>query len=34
MISLHDLMQVDGDSSRQRANFLTELVTISPDYET
>ena len=34
MISLRDLMQVDGDTTRQRANFLSELVTLSPDYET
>ena len=34
MISLRDLLQVDGDATRQRANFLTELVTLSPDYET
>ncbi len=34
MISLRDLMQVDGDATRQRANFLSELVTLSPDYET
>jgi CBS domain-containing protein len=34
MISLRDLMQIDGDTTRQRANFLSELVTSSPDYET
>jgi CBS domain-containing protein len=34
MISLRDLLQVDGETTRQRANFLTELVTYSPDYET
>ena len=34
MISLRDLMQVDGETTRQRANFLTELVRHSPDYET
>jgi signal-transduction protein with cAMP-binding, CBS, and nucleotidyltransferase domain len=34
MISLRDLMQIDGDTTRQRANFLSELVTLSPDYET
>ncbi len=33
MISLRDLLQVDGETTRQRANFLTELVTYSPDYE-
>jgi CBS domain-containing protein len=34
MISLRDLLQADGETTRQRANFLTELVTYSPDYET
>jgi len=33
MISIRDLLQVDGDSSRARASFLNELVTYSPDYE-
>jgi CBS domain-containing protein len=33
MISLRDLLQADGETTRQRANFLTELVTYSPDYE-
>jgi len=33
MISLRDLLQADGDTTRQRANFLRELVTYSPDYE-
>ena len=33
MISIRDLLKVDGDSSRARATFLTELVTYSPDYE-
>lgn len=34
MLSLRDLMQVDGDASRARATFLSELVTYSLDYET
>jgi CBS domain-containing protein len=34
MISIRDLLQVDGDTSRARATFLNELVTYSPDYET
>ena len=33
MISLRDLLQVEGEVSRQRASFLSELVTYSPDYE-
>ena len=33
MISLRDLLQVDGEASRQKARFLSELVTYSPDYE-
>lgn len=33
MISLRDLLQVDGETSRQRATFLSELVTYSPDYD-
>ena len=33
MISLRDLLQVEGEVSRQKARFLTELVTYSPDYE-
>ena len=33
MISIRDLLKVDGDSSRARASFLNELVTYSPDYE-
>ena len=33
MISLRDLLQVDGETTRQRANFLNELVTYSPDYD-
>jgi CBS domain-containing protein len=33
MISLRDLLQVDGETSRQRATFLRELVTYSPDYD-
>lgn len=33
MISLRDLLQVDRQKTRERANFLSELVTYSPDYE-
>ncbi|MEA2570054.1 MAG: hypothetical protein QOI24_2055 [Acidobacteriota bacterium] len=33
MISLRDLMQLDCDASRDRATFLRELVTYSPDYD-
>jgi len=33
MISIRDLLQVDGDTNRARASFLNELVTYSPDYE-
>jgi CBS domain-containing protein len=33
MISLRDLLALDGETSRQRASFLSELVTYSPDYE-
>ncbi|HEV7919456.1 MAG TPA: CBS domain-containing protein [Thermoanaerobaculia bacterium] len=33
MISLRDLLAFDGETSRQRASFLNELVTYSPDYE-
>lgn len=33
MISIRDLLRVDGDTSRERASFLRELVTYSPDYE-
>ena len=33
MLSLRDLLQVDDDQNRQRAKFLKELVTYSPDYE-
>jgi CBS domain-containing protein len=33
MISIRDLLQVDGESSRARASFLNDLVTYSPDYE-
>ena len=33
MISLRDLLQVEGEVSRQKARFLSELVTYSPDYE-
>jgi len=33
MLSLRDLLQVDDDQNRERATFLKELVTYSPDYE-
>ena len=33
MLSIRDLLRVDGDTSRERASFLNELVTYSPDYE-
>ena len=33
MISLRDLLEVDDEDQRQRASFLQELVTYSPDYE-
>jgi CBS domain-containing protein len=34
MLSIRDLLQVDDENNRQRASFLSELVTYSPDYET
>jgi CBS domain-containing protein len=33
MISIRDLLQVDGETNRARASFLNDLVTYSPDYE-
>ena len=33
MLSIRDLLQVDDETHRQRASFLRELVTYSPDYE-
>jgi len=33
MLSIRDLLQVDDEANRQRASFLKELVTYSPDYE-
>ena len=33
MLSIRDLLQVDDDNNRQRASFLSELVTYSPDYD-
>ena len=33
MLSIRDLLQVDDETHRQRASFLSELVTYSPDYE-
>ena len=34
MISIRDLLEVDDADQRQKATFLNELVTYSPDYET
>ncbi|HET7436642.1 MAG TPA: CBS domain-containing protein [Thermoanaerobaculia bacterium] len=34
MISIRDLLEVDDRDQRNRATFLSELVTYSPDYET
>ena len=33
MISLRDLLEVDDETQRKRASFLSELVTYSPDYD-
>ncbi len=33
MLSIRDLLQVDDERNRQRASFLNELVTYSPDYD-
>jgi CBS domain-containing protein len=33
MLSIRDLLQVDDETNRQKASFLNELVTYSPDYE-
>jgi CBS domain-containing protein len=33
MISIRDLLEVDDRDQRERATFLRELVTYSPDYE-
>ena len=33
MLSIRDLLQVDDENNRERASFLNELVTYSPDYE-
>lgn len=33
MISLRDLMQVEEEIIKEKADFLSELVTYSPDYE-
>ena len=33
MLSIRDLLQVDDETQRQRASFLRELVTYSPDYD-
>jgi CBS domain-containing protein len=34
MISIRDLLEVDDAQQREKATFLNELVTYSPDYET
>jgi CBS domain-containing protein len=34
MISIRDLLEFDDQQQRAKANFLNELVTDSPDYET
>ena len=33
MVSIRDLLQVEAGASKERASFLSELVTYSPDYE-
>lgn len=33
MLSLRDLLEVDDQDQREKATFLAELVTYSPDYE-
>jgi CBS domain-containing protein len=33
MISIRDLLEIDDAEQRQKASFLRELVTYSPDYE-
>lgn len=33
MLSLRDLLLSDGETSREKATFLRELVTYSPDYD-
>ena len=33
MISIRDLLEVDDEANRQKASFLRELVTYSPDYD-
>ena len=33
MLSIRDLLMIDDEDQRQRASFLNELVTYSPDYE-
>ncbi len=34
MLSIRDLLMIDDEDQRQKASFLNELVTYSPDYET
>jgi CBS domain-containing protein len=33
MISLRDLLQIDDETNKEKADFLNDLVTYSPDYE-
>lgn len=33
MISIRDLLEVDDETNKQKASFLSELVTYSPDYD-
>lgn len=33
MISIRDLLQVDDEKQREKASFLRDLVTYSPDYD-
>jgi CBS domain-containing protein len=33
MISIRDLLQIDDETNKAKASFLSELVTYSPDYE-
>jgi CBS domain-containing protein len=33
MISIRDLLQIEAGASKERARFLSELVTYSPDYD-
>lgn len=33
MISIRDLLEVDDETNKEKASFLNELVTYSPDYD-